>query len=179
MDNDLDFGGIVGRTWRDSTPWWPRPAQPPANAPNIVCIILDDVGFSDLGCYGSEIDTPNMDRLAAGGLRYNNFHVTAMCSPTRACLLTGPNAHAVGMGIIAEWSTGFPGYRGRITPRAATLPEIRPPRLQHVRRRQVASDTDGGRHRGRPVRRLAARPWLRPLVWLPWCAYRPVESRVV
>ncbi|HEV8142330.1 MAG TPA: arylsulfatase [Methylomirabilota bacterium] len=124
MDNDLDFRGIVGRTWRESTPWWPRPAQPLANAPNIVCIVLDDVGFSDLGCYGSEIDTPSMDGLAAGGLRYNNFHVTAMCSPTRACLLTGRNAHAVGMGTIAEWSTGFPGYRGRITRRAAMLPEI-------------------------------------------------------
>ena len=99
-------------------------SQPPANAPNIVCIILDDVGFSDLGCYGSEIDTPSIDRLAAGGLRYNNFHVTAMCSPTRACLLTGRNAHAVGMGVIAEWSTGFPGYRGRITRRAAMLQEI-------------------------------------------------------
>jgi arylsulfatase len=124
VDNDLDFGGIVGRTWRESTPWWPRPVQPPPNAPNIVCIVLDDVGFSDLGCYGSEINTPNMDRLAAGGLRYNNFHVTAMCSPTRACLLTGRNAHAVGMGVIAEWSTGFPGYRGRITPRAGMLPEM-------------------------------------------------------
>ena len=96
----------------------------PRNAPNIVCIVLDDVGFSDLGCYGSEIDTPSMDGLAAGGLRYNNFHVTAMCSPTRACLLTGRNAHAVGMGVIAEWSTGFPGYRGRITGRAAMLQEI-------------------------------------------------------
>jgi len=78
------------------------PPQPPAAAPNIVFIVLDDVGFSDLGCYGSEIDTPRMDGLAAGGLRYNNFHVTAMCSPTRACLLTGRNAHAVGMGVIAE-----------------------------------------------------------------------------
>ncbi|MBI2218143.1 MAG: arylsulfatase [Candidatus Rokubacteria bacterium] len=124
MDNDLDFRGALGRTWRESTPWWPEPVRPPAGAPNIVVIVLDDVGFADLGCYGSEIATPAMDRLAAGGLRYNNFHVTAMCSPTRACLLTGRNAHAVGMGIIAEWSTGFPGYRGRITPRAATLPEI-------------------------------------------------------
>ena len=100
------------------------PPQPPAAVPNIVFIVLDDVGFSDLGCYGSEIDTPRMDGLAAGGLRYNNFHVTAMCSPTRACLLTGRNAHAVGMGVIAEWSTGLPGYRGRITRRAAMLQEI-------------------------------------------------------
>src|SRR5215467_14552844 len=99
--------------------------QPPAAAPNIVFIVLDDVGFSDLGCYGSEIDTPRMDELAAGGLRYNNFHVTAMCSPTRACLLTGRNSHAVGMGVIAEWSTGLPGYRGRITRRAAMRSEER------------------------------------------------------
>jgi arylsulfatase len=124
VDNDLNFHGVVGRTWRESTPWSPAPARPPATAPNVLFIVLDDVGFSDLGCYGSEIATPAMDRLAAGGLRYNNFHVTAMCSPTRACLLTGRNAHAVGMGIIAEWSTGFPGYRGRITRRAATLAEI-------------------------------------------------------
>jgi arylsulfatase A-like enzyme len=92
--------------------------------PNILFIVLDDVGFADLGCYGSEIATPAMDRLAAAGLRYNNFHVTAMCSPTRACLLTGRNAHAVGVGIITEWSTGFPGYQGRITRGAATLAEI-------------------------------------------------------
>lgn len=124
MHTDRDFGGVIGRTWRESAPWWPEPARAPAGAPNIVFVVLDDVGFSDLRCYGSEIDTPNMDGLAAGGLRYNNFHVTSMCSPTRACLLTGRNAHAVGMGIIAEWSTGFPGYRGRIARRAATLAEI-------------------------------------------------------
>lgn len=98
--------------------------MPGANAPNIVFIVLDDVGFSDIGCYGSEINTPAMDRLAATGLRYNNFHVTAMCSPTRACLLTGRNAHMVGMGIIADFSNGFPGYEGRITHRAATVADV-------------------------------------------------------
>lgn len=92
--------------------------------PNILLIVLDDVGFSDLGCYGSEIPTPRMDRLAQEGVRYNNFHVTAMCSPTRACLLTGRNAHAVGVGIIAEWANGQPGYDGRLYPNAGTLPEI-------------------------------------------------------
>lgn len=122
--SDGGFGGVIGRTYRESIPWWPEPARAPAGAPSVVFIVLDDVGFADLGCYGSEIATPHMDRLAAGGLRYTNFHVTAMCSPTRACLLTGRNAHAIGMGIIAEWSSGFPGYRGRITPRAATLAEI-------------------------------------------------------
>ncbi len=91
---------------------------------NVVIIVLDDVGFSDLGCYGSEIATPAMDRLAAQGVRYNNFHVTAMCSPTRASLLTGRNPHSVGVGIIAEWANGLPGYDGRIHSSAGTLAEI-------------------------------------------------------
>ncbi len=121
---EAPFRGVIGRTIRDSTPWWPEAVRAPASAPNVVVILLDDVGFADLGPYGSEIPTPHIDRLAAGGLRYVDFHVTSMCSPTRACLLTGRNAHAVGMGIIAEWSTGFPGYRGQISRRAATLAEI-------------------------------------------------------
>jgi arylsulfatase len=95
-----------------------------AKRPNVLFIVLDDVGFSDLGCYGSEIPTPRIDQLAEQGLRYNNFHVTAMCSPTRACLLTGRNAHSVGVGIIAEWANGQPGYDGRIYPSAGTLPEV-------------------------------------------------------
>lgn len=124
MTASSSFGGRIGRTWRDSVAWWPEAATAPAGSPNILFIVLDDVGYSDLGCYGSEIETPRMDALAAGGLRYSNFHVTAMCSPTRAALLTGRNAHAVGMGAIAEWSTGFPGYQGRITPQAATIAQM-------------------------------------------------------
>ncbi len=119
-----DFQGRIGETYRDSTPWSPPPVRPPAGAPNVLFIVLDDVGFADLGCYGSEIETPHIDALAARGLRYNNFHVTSMCSPTRASLLTGRNAHAVGVGAIAEWSNGFPGYQGRISPSAATVAEI-------------------------------------------------------
>jgi arylsulfatase len=119
-----DFGGAIGRTIEESTPWWPAPVRPPAGAPDVVFVVLDDVGFADLGCYGSEIETPHMDRLADGGLRYTNFHTTAMCSPTRAALLTGRQPHAVGMGIIAEWSTGFPAYRGFVSPRAANLAEM-------------------------------------------------------
>ena len=91
---------------------------------NVVIVVLDDVGFSDLGCYGSEIATPAMDKLAAEGIRYNNFHVTAMCSPTRASLLTGRNPHSVGVGIIAEWANGMPGYDGRIHASAGTLAEV-------------------------------------------------------
>ena len=93
--------------------------------PNIVITVLDDVGFADLGCYGSEVKTPCIDALAAGGVRYNNFHVTALCSPTRACLLTGRNAHAVGVGNIAEWGRAdHPGYKGWIRQDAATLAEM-------------------------------------------------------
>lgn len=122
--DDAPFEGRIGKTYRESTPQWPQPPAAPAGAPNVVLIVLDDVGFSDIGCYGSEIATPRLDALAAGGLRYSNFHVTSMCSPTRACLMSGRNAHAVGVGIIAEWSNGFPSYQGRITRKAGTLPEI-------------------------------------------------------
>ncbi|MBL8383352.1 MAG: arylsulfatase [Burkholderiales bacterium] len=90
----------------------------------MVIVVLDDVGFADLGCYGSEIATPRMDALAARGLRYSNFHVTSMCSPTRACLLTGRNAHAAGVGAIAEWANGFPAYQGHMSRRAATAAEM-------------------------------------------------------
>src|SRR2546423_15470987 len=122
--DEAGFGGVIGRTLGESTAWWPEPVMAPAGAPNVVFVVLDDVGFADLGCYGSEVATPNIDRLAANGLLYTNFHTTAMCSPTRASLLTGRMPHNVGMGIIAEWSTGFPGYRGRVTRRAATLAEM-------------------------------------------------------
>lgn len=118
------FRGTIGATYRDSRPWWPDPRPNLRGVPSVVFIVLDDVGFSDLGCYGSEIATPTIDALAQRGLRYVNFHVTAMCSPTRACLLTGRNAHAAGVGIIAEWSSGFPGYRGALKQCAATIPEV-------------------------------------------------------
>lgn len=87
-------------------------------------IVLDDLGFADLGCYGSAIATPNIDRLAGHGLRYNRFHVTALCSPTRACLMTGRNHHAVGMGKLSDTPMPFPGYSGRLPRSVATLPEL-------------------------------------------------------
>lgn len=90
----------------------------------MVVVVLDDTGWSDFGCFGSEISTPTIDRLAADGLRYANFHVTPLCSPTRACLLTGRNHHAVGMRFLADTDTGFPNSRGRIHPDVATLPEL-------------------------------------------------------
>ena len=122
--SDDGFQGVIGNTVPESTPAWPQRPQPPEGAPNVVYIVLDDIGFAHLGCYGSDIETANMDRLAAGGLRYNNFHTTALCSPTRACLLTGRNHHSVGVGRITELNAGFPGYFGQITDRAATIAEV-------------------------------------------------------
>ena len=117
------FQGVVGRTDKDSTPWWPAPDKAKPGSPNVVYIVFDDMGFADLGCFGSEIATPNIDRLAANGLRYTNFHTTALCSPTRASLLTGRNHHSVGMGGLADWDMGYPGHRGRIARSAGTVAE--------------------------------------------------------
>ncbi len=121
---DRHFEGVIGRDWRESTPWWPPEPEPPAHAPNVVLIVLDDVGFAQLGCYGSDIDTPSFDRLAAEGVRLTNFHTTALCSPTRSCLLTGRNHHRNGMGRVADLATGFPGYWGRIPRENGFLSEI-------------------------------------------------------
>ena len=115
---------VVGRTVAESVPAWPPRVTAPPGSPDVVVIVLDDVGFSDLACYGSTIRTPSMDSLAAAGLRYTNFHTTAICSSSRACLLTGRDHHSVGMGAVANWDTGFPGYRGRVTRSAGMMSEI-------------------------------------------------------
>lgn len=113
----------VGLTYHDSTPTWPGPVTSQGR-PNVVFVVLDDAGFGSLGCYGSEIATPSMDRLASEGVRFSNFHATAVCSPTRASLLTGRNHHKVGMAFLSHVDDGYPGYRGRVSHRAATLAEI-------------------------------------------------------
>jgi arylsulfatase len=95
-----------------------------AKPTNVIVVILDDFGFAHLGCYGSDLHTPTIDRLAEGGLQYTNFHATPICSPSRAALLTGRNAHSVGMGIVGEYATDDPGYRGSISPHAGTVAEI-------------------------------------------------------
>jgi len=118
------FQGTIGRTLADSEPWWPEAPHPGEGAPNVLVILLDDLGFAQLGCFGSELATPNIDRLAAGGLRYTNFHVTPVCSPTRAALLTGRNHHAVGMRSVSNFSSGFPHMRGHISNNAATIAEV-------------------------------------------------------
>ena len=118
------FKGKIGRTVDESEPWWPTPKRLDDGSPNVVVILFDDTGFSHFGCYGSSIDTPNIDKLAKGGLRYTNFHTTALCSPTRACLLTGRNHHTVGMRAVSNMNSGFPNLRGSISKHTATLGEI-------------------------------------------------------
>ena len=108
------FTGVIGRTAEESSPAWPDPNRAEADAPNVLFIVLDDTGFAQLGCYGSPIATPNFDKLAANGLSYQNMHTTALCSPTRSCILTGRNHHSNAMACITEASTGFPGANGNI-----------------------------------------------------------------
>ena len=108
----------------DSVGTHPQVTRAPHGAPNVVLIVLDDLGFAQLGCFGSDIRTPHIDGLASTGLRYNRFHVTALCSPTRASLLTGRNHHAVGMGFLSELALGYPGYTGTIPKTAGALPRV-------------------------------------------------------
>ncbi|MEM7271907.1 MAG: arylsulfatase [Actinomycetota bacterium] len=118
------FEGRIGRTLADSEPAFETPAHPGEDAPNVVIVLLDDTGFAQFGCFGSDIETPNVDALAAGGLQFTNFHVTPLCSPTRASLLTGRSQHAVGMRSVSNHNTGFPHQRGHISDHAATVAEI-------------------------------------------------------
>lgn len=118
------FGGTVGKIFSTSEPDWPARPTAPAGAPNVIVMLADDLGFADLGCYGSEIDTPELDALAAGGVRYTNFHVNPMCSPTRASMLTGLNHHMAGMGHVAHSDPGFPGYAHEIRDNAVTMAEL-------------------------------------------------------
>jgi arylsulfatase A-like enzyme len=106
------FPGVIGRTFDRSTAAWPRPNWAREGAPNVLFIVLDDTGFGQLGCYGSPIATPNIDALAADGLRYTSMHTTALCSPTRSCILTGRNHHSNHLSCITEGSEGFPGSDG-------------------------------------------------------------------
>jgi len=124
VNHDDGFDGVIGRTHTESTPSWPTRPHPGEGAPNVVVILLDDLGFSHFGCFGSSIDTPNIDALAANGLRYTNFHVTPLCSPTRAALLTGRNHHEVGMRAVSNFNTGFPNMRGQVSNHAATVAEL-------------------------------------------------------
>lgn len=118
------FGGKIERGAAQSTPYWPARIVPPKGAPNVLLIITDDVGYGAPSTFGGVIPTPTLDRIAANGLRYTNFHSTALCSPTRAALITGRNHHSVGFGVIGEQATGYPGYDSFITKDKATIGTI-------------------------------------------------------
>jgi arylsulfatase len=107
---DAHFRGVANRTLAGSKPAFPRAATPPKDAPNVLLILVDDAGFGNSSTFGGPCQTPNLTRMAREGLRYNRFHVTALCSPTRAALLSGRNHHAVGFGSVAEFAGGWPGY---------------------------------------------------------------------
>ena len=122
------FSGVIGRTFDVSSPAWPEPLRAKDGAPNVLFIVQDDTGFGQMGCYGSPIKTPNIDALAASGLRFNNMHTTALCSPTRSCVMTGRNHHSNAMSCITEGSTGYPGGNGNIPFENGMLSEML---LQH------------------------------------------------
>ncbi len=122
--NAPEFNGRISTFAKDSVPDWPAPPSAPQNAPNVLIWMLDDVGFGQIGAFGGLASTPNIDRVAARGLVYNNFHATSLCSPSRAALLTGRNHHAVHIGSHAAAPSGFPGYDDIIPKSAATTARI-------------------------------------------------------
>jgi arylsulfatase len=121
---DPKFKGTIGRTYKDSKPDKIPITKAPAGAPNVLLILIDDCGFGQWGTFGGQIPTPNLDRLAKNGLSYTRFHTTALCSPSRAALLTGRNHHSAATGIVTELGSGYPGYSGQIPKSTAMVSEI-------------------------------------------------------
>ncbi len=121
---DPKFGGVIKEKASESKAWWPPRVVPPKGAPNVLLIMTDDVGFGAPSTFGGVIPTPAMDRIAKSGLRYTNFHSTALCSPSRAALITGRNHHVAGFGVVGEAATGFPGYDSIIRKETGTLGTI-------------------------------------------------------
>lgn len=115
------FGGVIAKKYSDSKEWWAEDKRPPKDAPNVIVFLLDDVGFSQVASFGGLIKTPNIDKLAANGLRFNNFHTTALCSPSRASLMAGRFPHAIGLGSHALTAMGFPGYNAKMPASAKSV----------------------------------------------------------
>jgi hypothetical protein len=176
--DDPPFGGTIGRTLDTTVPDWSivAPTRPPEGAPNVLVVLIDDAGFGGPATFGGEIATPTLTRVRDMGLAYNRFHVTAVCSPTRAAMLTGRNNHRVGFGSIAEYPGPFPGYSAALPRSCAALPRI-------LRDNGYVTGGFGKWHltpRQRPrscraLRPLAARLGLRPLLGLPQRRGRPVR----
>jgi len=121
---DPQFGGVINEKATGSKPWWPPTVVPPKNAPNVLLIMTDDCGFGAPSTFGGVVPTPALDRIAKAGLRHTQFHSTALCSPTRAALITGRNHHVAGFGVVGEAATGFPGYDSVIERDCGTIGEI-------------------------------------------------------
>ncbi|MFV0317078.1 MAG: sulfatase-like hydrolase/transferase, partial [Microthrixaceae bacterium] len=117
------FEGVIAPEVEDSTPWWPQPTRATPGAPNVIMILIDDMGFSDIAPFGSEIPTPGLSSLADDGYRFTNFRVTPLCSPTRAALLTGSNSHRSGFGYVSHIDPGFPGVSMQVPREMPTLAE--------------------------------------------------------
>jgi len=115
------FKGKIAKSYEESVEWWPEPPTPPEGAPNVIIFLLDDTGFAQVGSFGGLIETPTIDRLAENGLRYNNFHTTALCSPSRGTLMAGRNPHMIGLGSHAITAMGFPGYNAMVPPTAKSV----------------------------------------------------------
>jgi arylsulfatase len=122
--NEPAFSGHIGETYKTSVAAWPQPTRAKSDAPNVLIVMFDDLGFGQSSAFGGPVNMPNVERLASSGARFNNFHTTALCSPTRAALLTGRNHHSVGFASIAEMSTGFPGANAYLPKTAASLAEV-------------------------------------------------------
>ena len=163
------FEGVIRPTVDQSTPQWPAQPRAPQGAPNVLFVMLDDFGFAQLGCYGAQgLQTPNIDKLAANGLRYNNFHATPLCSPSRAAFLTGRNHHSCAMGVISEFSTGFPGYNGRMPLSHGMISEILGPAgwsTFALGKWHLTPPEDVNLAANR--RWWPLRPWIRPVLRLP------------
>ena len=172
------FQGRIGRTYKDSTPDKIPVTKAPVGAPNVLLILIDDCGFGQWGTFGGQVPTPHLDKLARNGLRYNRFHTTALCSPSRAALLTGRNHHSAATGNITELGSSYPGYTGQIPKSCAMVSEI-------VRQNGYSTAFFGKNHNiadwetstRRTVRPLAESPGLRPLLRLRRRRSEPVAAR--
>ena len=173
------FEGVINRTLDGSQPDWNLIGHPtpPEGAPNVLLVLIDDAGFGNPSTFGGPIQTPNYTRIADGGVRYNRFHVTALCSPTRAALLTGRNNHAVGFGSIGEFAGGFPGYSATLPRDCAPLPRIlRDNGYSTAAFGKWHLTPDGQQGAGRAARPVAERLGLRLLLRVPRRRREPVGS---
>ena len=174
------FKGKISQTLKDSTPDFPKGVEAPAGAPNVLLILTDDVGFGASSTFGGPIQTPNFQRLADSGLRYTKYHTTALCSPTRAALITGRNHHSVASGSITEFATGYPGYNSLVPKSAGSVGAVlKDNGYNNVMVRQNAQCAGLDVEPGRPVRSVANRSRLRIFLRVSRGRQRPMAPGAV